>query len=258
MKIENYPKKITLIDGLGHQYKINLKLLKVVLKTIGIIHLGTKLRVRLLLEELTKTKLPENARILDAGCGYGFISMILAKKGYHMTALDKDEERIKTAKIITEYNNCKVNYINGDIYHLLFKNGYFDLIICFEVLEHLANDKKAVSELFRVTKKNGYLVFSLPYPVKNEVQNHYLFHKREGYTIDDFRKILPNKNSKLKVCPYGKSFLGRLVLQFNFWLWHFSPYFGLSFFPLNYFLVVADQKLPPNGQPEGNLAIIRK
>ena len=256
--LKNHSEKIILIDGLGHEYKVDLNILKIILKTGGITHLGTRLRTKLLLKELIKIDLPKNARILDAGCSYGFISLILAQKKYQVYGIDIDKNRIKTAKIIAKHNNLKINYLNESIYHLPFRDNYFDLVICFEVLEHLADDKKAVGELFRVTKKNGILIFSLPYPHKNAAQYRYYSHVKDGYSSDDFKKIITNNYRQFKFLPYGQTSLGRLVFQYNFWLWYLSPYLGLGFFPFNYFLTVVDQKLPANGQPEGNLAVIKK
>lgn len=52
--------------------------------------------------------------------------------------------------------------INGDIENLPFKDSTFDLFICSHVLEHVNDDAKALSELFRVTKKNGVGIIMAP------------------------------------------------------------------------------------------------
>ena len=45
--------------------------------------------------------------------------------------------------------------IKGDITNLSFKNNSFDLIICNHVLEHIEDDRSAMSEIYRVLKKDG-------------------------------------------------------------------------------------------------------
>lgn len=52
---------------------------------------------------------------------------------------------------------------NEDFTHLSFKDEQFDLILSLEVLEHIPDYKKAISESFRVLKKNGKFLFTVPF-----------------------------------------------------------------------------------------------
>lgn len=55
------------------------------------------------------------------------------------------------------------SYVNdGDVCHLHFKDDSFDLVLCNHVLEHVKDDSKAISEIFRVTKPGGKAILMVP------------------------------------------------------------------------------------------------
>lgn len=96
--------------------------------------------------------------ILDVGCGEGFTMSQLKTENSKLkiVGVDSLDESVKIAKEIHPYLDIR----KGDIYKLDFKDNSFDLVLCTEVLEHLTDPKKALSELKRVTKR--YLILSVP------------------------------------------------------------------------------------------------
>ncbi len=58
--------------------------------------------------------------------------------------------------------------VKADICDLPFKDNSFDVVFCNHVLEHIADDKKAMQELFRVMKKGGFGVFQIPQDIARE------------------------------------------------------------------------------------------
>lgn len=58
--------------------------------------------------------------------------------------------------------------VKCDIQDMPFDDNTFDVIFCNHVLEHVADDKKAMSELFRVMKPGGFGVFQVPIDYKRE------------------------------------------------------------------------------------------
>lgn len=99
--------------------------------------------------------------ILEAGCGVGAQTRIIAKKNpdSDFISVDLSEDSISEAqKLITSLNINNVEFRQADIYNLSFKDETFDsVIICF-VLEHLHNPKQALNELKRVLKKGGVMI----------------------------------------------------------------------------------------------------
>lgn len=106
----------------------------------------------------------ENMRVLDAGCGEGYLSRMLAKSGASVTGVDYSETMIQLAtsktpeelKITFEHGNCEaLNFLQD-------KN--FDLIISNMVIQDLSNYELAISEMYRLLVDGGYFVFSIPHP----------------------------------------------------------------------------------------------
>lgn len=109
----------------------------------------------LLLEQVKKLR---SESILDVGAGEGFMLEMLRKHniGKKLEGIEYMDEALQFAKEL----HPKVKIKKGNIYELPYKDNTFDLIICTEVLEHLEEPEKALTELKRVTKK--YLILSVP------------------------------------------------------------------------------------------------
>ena len=58
--------------------------------------------------------------------------------------------------------------VKADILDLPFKDGEFDLVFCNHVLEHIADDNKAMKELYRVMKSGGMGIFQVPQELSRE------------------------------------------------------------------------------------------
>ncbi|WP_082222431.1 methyltransferase domain-containing protein [Halorubrum halophilum] len=93
--------------------------------------------------------------------------------------------------------------VYSDITSLSFRDDTFDLIICSHVLEHVQNDKRAIAEMSRVLKKDGYALVMVP---QSDVLNK---------THEDIGITTPKNRSQAFGAPnhvrqYGKDFYQRL------------------------------------------------
>lgn len=103
----------------------------------------------------------EGKVVLDVGCGCGFGCEYLARSGAkHVTGIDISNEAVKFAK--THYNSVDLDFINLDAQGLAFKDSSFDMVISFEVIEHLDNVGKYLFEIHRALKTKGLCIISTP------------------------------------------------------------------------------------------------
>jgi len=93
--------------------------------------------------------------------------------------------------------------VKADICNLPFKNEEFDVVLCNHVLEHIEDDKKAMSELYRVLKPNGFGIFQVPQNLTRDK------------TYEDFTITSPKERAKHfgqydHVRIYGKDYFNKL------------------------------------------------
>jgi SAM-dependent methyltransferase len=104
------------------------------------------------------TRYPAGTRVLEAGCGIGAQTVILARNspGALITSLDISEASLKRAEEkIRKEGITNVTFRHGDIFRLPFEPASFDhIFVCF-VLEHLAEPQRALEQLRPLLKEGG-------------------------------------------------------------------------------------------------------
>jgi SAM-dependent methyltransferase len=107
------------------------------------------------------SKFPAKSSILEAGCGVGAQTRILASQnpGSYFTSIDISEKSLEKAKITArEAGLTNVSFSIGNILSLEYENESFDhVFVCF-VLEHLESPLTALNELKRVLKPGGTII----------------------------------------------------------------------------------------------------
>ncbi len=105
-----------------------------------------------LVRYLVATELAPDRRVLDAACGEGYGTALLAGAGSSSaTGLDLDEAAIAHARS----NHPAPEFVVGDVGDLPFDDASFDLIVCFETIEHVPDPGRALAELQRVARAGG-------------------------------------------------------------------------------------------------------
>lgn len=96
---------------------------------------------------------------LEVGSASGYMISRIAKKypKVKFDAIDAYDEAIKFAK--SKYP--QINFKKAEAEKLPFKNNQFDLILCYETIEHVRGPKKALQEMKRVLKQNGKLILAM-------------------------------------------------------------------------------------------------
>lgn len=114
-------------------------------------------------------------RVLDAGCGLSYGTRILASAGAScVTGVDVDQGAIEEAR--RRIPELAGDLQRGDIRDLPFGEDSFDVVVCFETIEHVEESERALSEFRRVLGPGGLLLVSSPnpavYPPGNEHHVH--------------------------------------------------------------------------------------
>ena len=123
-----------------------------------ILHQIKSHRMPYILDQINNRNI-RNLKILDVGCGGGIICEPLSRLGAKVTGIDFAPNNIIAAKMHSKKNKLKINYINKDIEKSKLDEK-FDIILMFEVLEHLDNWKKTIKNIKKNLNKNGLIIIS--------------------------------------------------------------------------------------------------
>jgi len=123
-------------------------------------------------------------KILDAGCGTGISSKILAQKGAKVTGIEISKKMLDIAE---EY--CKgfeIKFDKGSIDELLYEDGSFDTILASLVIHYFEDPTKVFKEFHRVLKKDGILVFSTNHPVNSCIDEFTEYKNKPAIVVSDY------------------------------------------------------------------------
>ncbi len=98
--------------------------------------------------------------VLDTGCGVGYGSCHLAELAHTVVGVDNDPETIQYA--CRHYSRANVQYVVGDCQELPFRSESFDVITSFELIEHLPDTKRYLTEIRRILRTGGMFIVSTP------------------------------------------------------------------------------------------------
>jgi len=117
--------------------------------------------------------LAPGSKVLEIGCGAGFITVALAERGFHVHAIDSTEAMVELAhQHAAESGKAALISIDvGDVYALAFEDGLFDLVIAIGVIPWLERVEQAILEMTRVIRPGGYIMLT----TDNRARLIYLF-----------------------------------------------------------------------------------
>ncbi len=163
-----------------------------------------------LIKQMLVLDLHDIQDVLEIGCGIGSVAAYLADNySANVWGTDLDIEEIEIAKNLYSGNN-RLKYLVEDASNLSFDNEKFDMVVSQNVFHHIPNWEKAIYEISRVLKINGFLFWlDFAFPkflvsiLKNVIKNYGL------YTIRDIRTIF--KIARLQELNYEKMIYGPMI-----------------------------------------------
>lgn len=129
----------------------------------------------------------ESMEVLDAGCGVGYGSAHLADTAQKVVGLDRSAEALAHAR--SEYTRPNVEFVEGDLLALPFRDESFDVVCAFEAIEHVDDQRRFLSEVARVLRAEGALFVSTPRVERTRRRPDNPFHQVE-LSRPDFEALL--------------------------------------------------------------------
>ena len=124
--------------------------------------------------------------ILDLGCGEGYGTAYLSSVAKHATGIDISRDAIEQAR--EKYSRPNLAYEVMDCYSLAFPDAHFDFVCSFEVIEHVDNCDKYLSEIRRVLRRNGTVLISTPN--KDASAYSYSEHHLQHFSAAELQELL--------------------------------------------------------------------
>lgn len=170
-------------------------------------------RRRIVFDNIKKTTKPSEGKVLlDIGCGTGITLKKIKGFGLKVGIDDYKDALNYSKKRNLEY------LINGSVDELPIYRDSVECILMLDVLEHLGEEKRALSEAYRVCKNGGIIVVTVPaYQFLWSGEDEISLHKRR-YVKSNLKKIIESSGFKIKKISYFNFLLMPLmyvVILFN-------------------------------------------
>lgn len=156
-------------------------------------HVGRLEIIDAWLQKWVKPK--KNAKILNVGCGTGGTLSTIEKYG-KIQNVDVSDEAIK----FMEKSGYKVDKVKD--HKLPYKDGSYDLVVAFDVLEHIEHHEEALAEWTRVLKKGGTVMFTIPAYQWLWSDHDVSLHHYRRYTKSMIKDIVPEDGTIQRISYY--------------------------------------------------------
>ncbi len=107
---------------------------------------------------------PRGLDILDAGCGEGYLSRVLARQGANVTGIDASANLIEAARTQSLNDALSVSFDVGTVDDLPYENEAFDLVVCNHLMNDLRDPARAITQFSRVLCRGGRLIILMLHP----------------------------------------------------------------------------------------------
>ncbi len=106
-------------------------------------------------DKLADVALPPGARVLEAGCGSIVRVQLSPAKQATITGIDVSEKQLGR-------NTALHEKVHADLEAVQLPSGRYDLVVCWDVLEHLSDPRRTLARLVEATRPDGMFVIGMP------------------------------------------------------------------------------------------------
>jgi 2-polyprenyl-3-methyl-5-hydroxy-6-metoxy-1,4-benzoquinol methylase len=195
-------------------------------------------RYRMVINEASR--LPRNGRLLDVGCGDGYLLGQLAPFVIEGVGIDSEPEAIRIATtMLADQPHCRV--MHNACYQIPFEDAAFDVVTSTDVIEHLTDPDGHLSEIRRVLRPGGTLLLTTPKwrPDRKWDERHV-----KEFTADELRVIASKYFARVRLVCFWPAWCSRLYSTAIGW--RLLKLAGIA--GLNPFLRHSDTKVEGYGQ----------
>ena len=107
---------------------------------------------------------PAGSAVLDAGCGEGYLSRILARSDAMVTGVDSSAKLIEAARTQNLTDKLPISFDIANVDELPYLDNMFDLVVCNHLINDLQDPGKAISEFARILRSDGRLIILMLHP----------------------------------------------------------------------------------------------
>lgn len=132
--------------------------------------------------------LVKDKRVLDLASGEGYGSALLSRNASYVCGIDIDDAAVGHAS--SRYAKPNLQFVKGSITKVPISEDHsFDMIVCFEAIEHIEDHEALLSEVKRLLKPGGVFVVSTPNKAYEDGEEENPFHLKE-LTFEEFDALL--------------------------------------------------------------------
>jgi SAM-dependent methyltransferase len=148
--------------------------------------------------------------LLDAGCGTGGVLNALQKIYPLWTLIGAD---LSPLALIHCQHGENMHFLQASVEHIPLDNGSVDIIISLDALYHtnVNDDEKSLEDMFRIIKRNGYLILNLPAFEFLRGNHDRIVWTRERYTRNKLRDKMTKAGFEVLKCSYRNMVLFPVV-----------------------------------------------
>jgi SAM-dependent methyltransferase len=138
---------------------------------------------------LVASRLVVGRRVLDVGSGEGYGTAMLGTRASFAVGVEIDPQAVSYAR--SKYGSPNTMYAMADMTQLPMRSAAFDVVVCFEAIEHVADSRAVVANAHRVLDQGGIFVVSTPNKATYSDDRGFVneYHEHE-FTADEFVELL--------------------------------------------------------------------